>query len=492
MVARKELNLERRTEYLPLSELASAKRNPKRHAGAEIAASLERFGYVESIALDERTGRIVAGHGRRDQLVAAREAGAAPPEGVRVDGDEWLVPVQRGWASRNNADADAYLVASNRLTELGGWDEGELAELLEGIAGSAAGLDGVGYSQHELDELLAALAPAPILDPLAGHVEVYPEAELVEMAARYYEEHGFPYPWTPLHEKLWLVERLARCSFDELERTPIANSVASEYHKHRWAVMINGARWSPLTAFQDPTTLRRAIALALEQNKAITAYAISQWLRFVDRSQSAANFRPGFMLRVMREFCPEGGTVLDCSAGFGGRLVGFAASHAAHYVGIDPSELTQEGNRLLAADLGVTDRVALLCLPAEDVEAVMLPACDFACTSPPYFAKERYSDEPTQSWKRYETGEAWRVGFLLPMLRLQFDALKPGAVSVINIADVKVDGKDVPLVSWTVEAAEEVGFERLPSQLQYGLARVPGENQRDDWQEPVLVFRRPT
>lgn len=69
----------RRLEYVPLDELKPAERNPKRHAGDAIQASIGKFGYVEPIVLDERTGRLVAGHGRLEALLAERDSGKPPP-----------------------------------------------------------------------------------------------------------------------------------------------------------------------------------------------------------------------------------------------------------------------------------------------------------------------------------------------------------------------------------------------------------------------------
>src|SRR5438309_327372 len=81
----------------------------------------------------DRNGRLVAGHGRVETLQEAKAAGMDAPDGVRVDGDRWLVPVVRGWASRNDDEASAVLVASNRLTEMATWDDAGLAALLEQV-----------------------------------------------------------------------------------------------------------------------------------------------------------------------------------------------------------------------------------------------------------------------------------------------------------------------------------------------------------------------
>lgn len=162
-----------RLEWMPLGQLQSAKRNPKQHS-SEISTSIGRFGYVEPIVLDERTGRIVAGHGRREALLAMRMHGEVAPSGIRTEGEEWLVPVLRGWASRSDAEAEAYLLASNKLTEAGGWDNQMLAELLKDL-GDQDALDGVGFTDAELEALLGGLDGGAGTEGLTDPDEV-PEA----------------------------------------------------------------------------------------------------------------------------------------------------------------------------------------------------------------------------------------------------------------------------------------------------------------------------
>jgi DNA modification methylase len=148
---------ERRVEYMPLPLIDAAPRNPKRHAAAAIQTSLARFGFAELPLLDERTGRLVAGHGRLDQLAEMRRTGQTPPRYIRVDGSgEWLVPVQRGWSSEDDTAAEAYVVASNHLTIKGGWDRDELGALLLDINAADHSLFlATGMTDEDLEALLA-------------------------------------------------------------------------------------------------------------------------------------------------------------------------------------------------------------------------------------------------------------------------------------------------------------------------------------------------
>ena len=165
------MSTERRVEFMRVDDLVPALRNPRAHDIDALRQSVARFGFVAVPIIDERTGRLVAGHGRVQLLRVDQDAGKPAPEGILTDADgKWGVPVARGWASADDTEADAYLVADNRLTEIAGWDTealvNSLQELLEG-----AGLTGVGYLPDDVDDLYAKLQeerePAP--EPLQGH-----------------------------------------------------------------------------------------------------------------------------------------------------------------------------------------------------------------------------------------------------------------------------------------------------------------------------------
>lgn len=144
-------------EYVPLSEVRGAPRNPKDHDQGAIHNSIVRFGFTSPLLLDERTGRLVAGHGRIEALRQMKASGQSAPERVEQRNGEWYVPVVRGLRFRSDEDAEAYLLADNRLTELGGWDDFRLAEVLSDLAAADA-LEGVGWDADEVDELLASLS----------------------------------------------------------------------------------------------------------------------------------------------------------------------------------------------------------------------------------------------------------------------------------------------------------------------------------------------
>ena len=132
--------------------------NPKAHDLDTLAASIRRFGFVEPVVVDQRTGLNVSGHGRVKALTVLRDRGEDPPDGIVVDAGRWMAPVFVGWSSSDDDEAAAALIALNRIGETGGWQDDVLLGLLERLGAVDDGLTGVGYDVTEIDVLRRQLA----------------------------------------------------------------------------------------------------------------------------------------------------------------------------------------------------------------------------------------------------------------------------------------------------------------------------------------------
>lgn len=149
-----------RLEYVDLEELRPADRNPQGHDIPRIQESIRRHGFVAPLILNEATGKLVAGHGRLEALLEMRDAGEEPPDRIDTGGKDstrWKVPVVTGIAFASEADAEAYLMADNRLVELGGVDEETLLAMLR----DAGDLTGTGYGDQDIAALERALLGRP-------------------------------------------------------------------------------------------------------------------------------------------------------------------------------------------------------------------------------------------------------------------------------------------------------------------------------------------
>lgn len=150
-----------RAEILALDALQAYPRNPKLHDLGAIRLSIDEFGFIDRIVINETTGNLIAGHGRLLVLAQMYQQGDAAPDGieiVEVETDEgaiskWALPVDfvRVPASKEAAA----VIALNRTTELGGWNEQLLLDLLNEIQNDAPDLlYATGYDSDDLDEML--------------------------------------------------------------------------------------------------------------------------------------------------------------------------------------------------------------------------------------------------------------------------------------------------------------------------------------------------
>jgi hypothetical protein len=172
-------------EYVPLSQIITWPRNPKDHDIPLITQSMFRFGFINPLIVDERSGQLVAGHGRLESLNNMMLDRAEPPDRVRVsESGEWLVPVLRGVQFANQAEAEAYALADNQLTIVAGWNEAELGRVLADLSEVYAE-EGLGWTLGEIDDLIQAYMDED------GDNEASAAEGPAEMALRPYESYDY-------------------------------------------------------------------------------------------------------------------------------------------------------------------------------------------------------------------------------------------------------------------------------------------------------------
>jgi hypothetical protein len=103
---------------------------------------------------------------------------------------------------------------------------------------------------------------------------------------------------------------------------------------------------------------------------------------------------------------------------------------------------------------------------------------DLVFTSPPYFAKEAYSEDPTQSYKKFGQYEEWCEGFLRPTLETAVEWLRNDRYLLWNIADAVFGGDMLPLEEDSRKILESLGM-KYKGKLKMSLAQMPGGNRVD-------------
>jgi DNA modification methylase len=135
--------------YRPIDQLKPDPSNPRRHSKKQIrqiADSIKTFGFNVPVLVDADLN-VKAGHGR---LLACRELGITEVPTLCLD---HLTPAQ----------ARAFMITDNRLTEIATWDDRLLAQQLKDL--SLLGLDFTleltGFEMGEIDLRIASLEDVP-------------------------------------------------------------------------------------------------------------------------------------------------------------------------------------------------------------------------------------------------------------------------------------------------------------------------------------------
>jgi len=307
--------------------------------------------------------------------------------------------------------------------------------------------------------------------------------QIIDLLQEAVEKSGMPYPMRHTTIEQATTDFLRLRSLDTrllLKREPWETDFPYSYHKQdlyidrsnvgaRSSDYFHQANRNATDLSSSPSALRSWATPSLRRGlfKALFSFGVTKITPSEIRTAGsirkyvAAQFRPSAAKAVYDLY--GGGRVLDLSAGWGDRLsAALACDKVTHYTGIDPNFRLHGGyaaqveayNRNLDGDLfdwfsTFTPKTCnLICSPAEDLTQLDGPF-DIAFTSPPYFDKERYTKDQTQSWIRYKRLDAWLQDFLFKTLALAWDNLKVGGHLCVNIADVRADER------------EEGGFIRL-------------------------------
>lgn len=121
----------------PIASLTPYARNARTHSKKQIrqiAASIERFGFVNPVLVSD-AGEIVAGHGR---VEAAKQLGLKSVPTLSL-------------AHLSAAERRAYLLADNKLALNAGWDRELLAIELQGLIDLEFDVELTGFSLAEID-----------------------------------------------------------------------------------------------------------------------------------------------------------------------------------------------------------------------------------------------------------------------------------------------------------------------------------------------------
>jgi len=130
---------------IPIDDLRPHPQNPREHpekAIQKLMRSIEEFGWTNPVIVKESDGTILAGHAR---IKAAKKLGREMVPAIEVD--------------LTGADADAYMLADNRIQAETEWDQEELADILNELTYFDMDISLTGFDEEEIEDILAMSEP---------------------------------------------------------------------------------------------------------------------------------------------------------------------------------------------------------------------------------------------------------------------------------------------------------------------------------------------
>jgi SAM-dependent methyltransferase len=323
-------------------------------------------------------------------------------------------------------------------------------------------------------------------------------ARLLESAFQYWRQNGFPHYTLGTQQIRREYRHLIAQPIPSMSRKGVGGSIvglrlANYFHPHMWSVRVS-RYLSPYDVFHDDTLLRSALRRSWTvwpDRFGANSATLRRMLKTYPGAASVSNFRPTVARAVLHHFSNESDSVVDFSAGYGGRLLG-ALSMKRTYIGIEPCKAQVLGLRSMLKIIKKVETrssAEVLAGCAEDVMP-LLPknSASLVFSSPPYFDWERYSDEESQSFIKYCSYETWKKGFLEPVIRQSRRILKKGGKLVVNLSS----GRRKPEAGDLRIIALAMGFRDLGS-IPLLISRVPYLHPRTNMphkREAILIFEK--
>ena len=234
-------------------------------------------------------------------------------------------------------------------------------------------------------------------------------------------------------------------------------------------------------------------------------------------SNTPTNFNPLVARTIYEKFLDDKSShiVYDSSVGWGGRFLGAMISNRKiKYLGVDvnsnlfsPHNTFDSISSFLDAELGIKSDYSIKKMSSvnyreTDEYKKYKGKCSMILTSPPYFAKEEYSDDLEQSYLHFSNYKDWLGNFLFNTFKIGFEMVKDGGYCLVNISDVSIKNKQFELELDTINMLEKIGWKY---EFQIGMKmnrfiglstenivnRVYDENKETYMKvEPVLVFKK--
>jgi len=266
-----------------------------------------------------------------------------------------------------------------------------------------------------------------------------------------------------------------------------------DYHMpHFWSVR-NWKGVSVVDLASDSSFMYKALWANLKMHSTPYVSEIRRSLCMVGGLSNVTKYRAPLAKAIVEGFGAK--SVLDPCVGWGGRMLGTLAAGAT-YTGCEPCAQTYNGLLGILNDISsdVVGRHKIINKPAEEGLLELTQEYDMILTSPPYFNLEDYSEEGSQSMKKYPTWEKWLNEWLDPIITLSLAFLKENGTSCWSVKNFKTD-RNYYLADEVIAAHKRFGWELVQVVKMVGSSRPGGGRIKDGEEtrrseEETYIFKK--
>jgi len=306
---------------------------------------------------------------------------------------------------------------------------------------------------------------------------------------RYYKKTGFPYYKTDNKNRKKELDKFIKYTSNDLivdnkvKQTMHGLNLAWSYMPHSFEIICNNMK-TPLDIYNCNQSFYKAIHKRLKYGDCISDAGLRKILKTYSGVQTVSNFRPTAAYAIYERYAGDG-NVLDMSSGFGGRLLGALKSKKVkHYIGLEPSTKTFNGLKNMINDLNIS-KAKVKKIGSEDYKKKYF--FDLCFTSPPYFDTEKYSNESTQSYKKFNDITSWYKFFLKKTIDNSCVSLKKNGYLILNVKNTK----QLPDFENKVHKFCNLNNLKYVETLQLSLSRQSFNKGNDIYNyEPIIVYKK--
>jgi len=329
-------------------------------------------------------------------------------------------------------------------------------------------------------------------------------------------QNKIPPPYTPYTEDEIKSEYQKLKAFD----TSVLKSSDTYYIKHdiddkwdkpmgiMWKMNNTGNKCSnyfqQVSRFRSDSTVAYGVEFTWNNDQLLRRTLNALWTLKIDR----VNYSTLITIMQLRGYIPsqfkpviakalydmyEAESTFDMSMGWGDRLCGFSASkHGKYYYGCDPNTSTFPDYKRQIPFYGEDIEYDIHNLPAESLMQPPKKEIDLCFTSPPYFSKEKYSEDKNQSYIKFPLFRDWLREFLFRAIDYQWKYLKSGGTMIVNISDVFIDGDWNVICDPMNEHIDSYNDSEYQGHMGMKMAKRPNvkSGQDGNFAEPMWVWKK--